>query len=986
MPDFAHQSVIYSAASFQALREIPVDIRAHSRLFRFGLFEADLENARLTRKGVRIRLQEQPFRILALLLERPGQIVTRDELRPELWPEGTFVDFDGSLNAALKRLRSALDDDADNPRFIETIPKRGYRFIAPVAIEDTASSRGPEIAPPLPYAFPKPAEIHSPASQPVPTITRRVSGRRWIFVLAPAVILLALSAFFIFRKRTAAPPVPAEQSSVDVGSLRRSVAVLGFHNASGRSSDAWLSTSLAEMLRTELGAGGSLRVVPGENVSQFRMSSPWSESDSLSPQTTSRIGKALDSDLLVLGSFAAVGEAQDGSVRVDFRLQDAQTGEILYEGAETGSERQFFGLVAKVGAVLRERLGLPMISESEEASVVSSLPADPDANRFYSLGLAKLRDADVAAAKDLFLQAEKLVPRFALVHLMLYRAWAGLGYDQKAKAEIKTAYELSSGLPQVDKLQIEGSYYLTVKSPESAISAYRALYALYPDSVDYAEQLIISLNNPAHREEALAVVEQLRKLSPPASEDPRIDFWQGQLISYAEGTAAQPYFEKAAAEAASRGQKLLYAHFRLNQCINAVYGDRPQGAVAHCQEAYDIFMAAGNHLYAADALRTMGDRRGATGDIDGAREFYKRALVLLTPLGEHEKTGVVLNNMAIGYENQGQIEQSEKLFRLAAQTWTECGDIKNAGVALGNLGDVLMLRGQLHAAESQYNRARTQIEIGDPNGIAYFLYSIANVRLYEGDISGAQHYTEQAIAMARHMKNTADVAGASETMGAIQFAADDLSGASQSFQQALDILRQKGSQSGAAEIEAAAAGVSLEEGNFSEAEQALRKSLVVFHAESDVLDEVPTETDLARALLHEGKLAEARRMISDAIVLSSRSTDPNLKLPIAIQDARIQAAELAAHAGAKSKVDFTAPRRKLQNVRAVSHSLGYYGIECDSRLALAEIELRENSPSARAHLAELAGDAHEHGFNLVSRKASEMQRASFRALNSAPKS
>ena len=126
-----------------------------------------------------------------------------------------------------------------------------------------------------------------------------------------------------------------------------------------------------------------------------------------------------------------------------------------------------------------------MISESEEAGVVSSLPADPDANRFYSLGLAKLRDADVAAAKDLFLQAEKLVPRFALVHLMLYRAWAGLD-DQKAKAEIKTAYELSSGLPQVDKLRIEGSYYLTVKVPESAISAYRALYALYPDSVDYA--------------------------------------------------------------------------------------------------------------------------------------------------------------------------------------------------------------------------------------------------------------------------------------------------------------------------------------------------------------------------------------------------------------------------------------------------------------------------------------------------------------------
>src|SRR5690348_15410739 len=120
-----------------------MSVRATSRLIRFGLFEADLENARLTRRGIRIRLQEQPFRILSMLLERPGQIVTREDLRQELWPAGTYVDFDGSLNAALKRLRAALDDDADNPRFIETVPKRGYRFIAPRSEEHTSELQSP---------------------------------------------------------------------------------------------------------------------------------------------------------------------------------------------------------------------------------------------------------------------------------------------------------------------------------------------------------------------------------------------------------------------------------------------------------------------------------------------------------------------------------------------------------------------------------------------------------------------------------------------------------------------------------------------------------------------------------------------------------------------------------------------------------------------------------------------------------------------------
>ncbi len=106
-----------------------------SQICRFGLFEVDLTQGTLTRQGAPVKLQEQPFLVLAMLLEHPGEIVTREDLRHKLWPQGTFVDFDGSLNAVLKRLRAALNDDPDQPRFIETVPKRGYRFICP-------SSRG----------------------------------------------------------------------------------------------------------------------------------------------------------------------------------------------------------------------------------------------------------------------------------------------------------------------------------------------------------------------------------------------------------------------------------------------------------------------------------------------------------------------------------------------------------------------------------------------------------------------------------------------------------------------------------------------------------------------------------------------------------------------------------------------------------------------------------------------------------------------------
>src|ERR1700745_770448 len=101
-------------------------------ILRFGVFEVDVRAGEVRKQGVRIKLQEQPFHVLTVLLHRPGEVVTREELRNQNWPADTFVDFDNSLNTAINKLRDALGDSADNPKFVETLPRRGYRFIAPV--------------------------------------------------------------------------------------------------------------------------------------------------------------------------------------------------------------------------------------------------------------------------------------------------------------------------------------------------------------------------------------------------------------------------------------------------------------------------------------------------------------------------------------------------------------------------------------------------------------------------------------------------------------------------------------------------------------------------------------------------------------------------------------------------------------------------------------------------------------------------------------
>ena len=170
----------------------------------FGLFEADLATGELRKSGVRIRLQAQPFRVLSFLLERPGEIVTREEIQQRVWGSDTIVDFDHSLGTAINKIREALGDSAENPRFIETLARRGYRFIAPVKMAGIEA-----VAPPLPVASPPP---QPPSAEPLP-VAGRTRTRWWIFE-AFAALLLAALAFFLGTRLSTRPASPLRISQV----------------------------------------------------------------------------------------------------------------------------------------------------------------------------------------------------------------------------------------------------------------------------------------------------------------------------------------------------------------------------------------------------------------------------------------------------------------------------------------------------------------------------------------------------------------------------------------------------------------------------------------------------------------------------------------------------------------------------------------------------------------------------------------------------
>ncbi|HEY7097698.1 MAG TPA: tetratricopeptide repeat protein [Terriglobales bacterium] len=938
-------------------------------VYRFGLFEANPVDGMLSRGGTKVKIQEQPFRLLLLLLQRPGKVVSREELRQKLWPEGTYVDFDGSLNVILKRLRAAIDDDPDNPRFIETVPRRGYRFIAPVSVIERASdNKGLPQVPatnevPVPPITPDTPTTLSAAAI---ALSERAKQRRRYLLYARsmlAALIIAAGGWLAWHSKWMGDRQQVLQNTPV--HVRKSVAVLGFRNLSGRTKDAWLATAMSEMLSTELAGGEKIRLVSGEEVANLRLSSPWSQTDTLVRSTAARISTALNSDVLVLGSYSTAGPTDQSQLRLDVRMQDGKTGEILTEVAEVGGRQDLFHLVSGIGTKLRARLGIQELQSTEEAGVLASLPLDPEAARFYALGVAKLREFDALAAKDLLEQAAEDDPRFSLVHSMLARAWAELGYEQKRREEAKKALDLALDLPSAQRMLVEGEYYESLGKPEQASSVYHALFELFPDNLDYGLRLVAAQTLSGHSSQAMEAIHQLRRLPPPSSEDPRIDLAEKRAMK-SNNPAELALVRSAIRKASERGQKLIYALAKKEECTILNYGEHPDQALPACEEAYNVFLAAGNKSAAADALRNIADTQGTLGKFQEAIATYGRAQNLLEGLGEHNKIGAVFNNMAIGYENMGNLDRAEHLYRAAKVEFEQAGDVTNQFTVTGNIADIFYLRGNLAGADKLYQEAlriAASADITEP----YLLYRVADLDLTRGRVQDARQLAQQAVEALQATQGSYQYLNAAMlVLGEVLQAQGDLAGARSQFEGALAIAQKIGASFSAAESQEELADLAIEENHPTQAEALLRSAIADFEKEKSDPDSSSAYTSLSRTLLMQGKLSEARTAAQRGFDLSLTSSDPALKLVAEIQQARVEAARAETE-----KKRSEAALGRLQSVIATASRLGYYRLDCEARLELGKLELKLNPSPGHQHLNALALEARSRGLELVARQAED---------------
>ncbi len=403
--------------------------------------------------------------------------------------------------------------------------------------------------------------------RPRSVLAAGVAGLTALALLGSVLVYRAGVAGKAGTTRSSATATPPEGSV----SVRRSVALLGFKNLSGRPERAWLSVALAEMLSTELAAGEKLRTIPGENVARMKIELALADAESLAPDTLGRIRTHLGTDLVVLGSYLALGSKGE-KVRLDVRVQDAAEGETVASLPETGTEEDLFELVSRTSGRLREKLGINALTDAQAIAVRASMPKDPRAAQLYAEGLSRLRHFDALKARDLLEKAVGLDPGFLQGHAALAQAWSELGYDRKAKEAAQKAFDLSRKLSREDRLFVEARYREVSKEWEKAVEIYRTLFEFFPDNLEYGLHLATVQNSAGKAKDALETVDTLRKLPKAVSEDPRIDLaeaWSAHSLS--DLRRAQALAEQGASLASRSGSELLVAASRIRAA--AVIGE-----------------------------------------------------------------------------------------------------------------------------------------------------------------------------------------------------------------------------------------------------------------------------------------------------------------------------------------------------------------------------------------------------------------------------
>ncbi|MGD0227853.1 MAG: winged helix-turn-helix domain-containing protein [Terriglobia bacterium] len=492
-----------------------LDPAVASSMIRFGVFEVDLRSGELRKHSLKVRIQKQPFRVLAMLLEHQGQIVTREELHKELWPADTFVDFEHGLNAAINRLREALGDSADNPRFVETLHGHGYRFIAPISAPSPSSTGGgaAQNSPPYPQEGQGaiPVSAAGRESSAVGGVREPHLRKRWIVVSAAGGALAVLAVLLAFDVGGPGRLFWRATGALHEQPMRvQSIAVLPLENLSGDPQQEYFADGMTEELITNLGKIGALRVISRTSVMRYKGTK----------KALPDIARELNVDALVEGTVSRSGNR----VRITANLLQAQTDRHLWAESYERDLHDVLSLQDEVAQTIAQEIKI-QVTPQEQARLAAAHRVNPQAYELYLKGryhYYKWAPEEFRTAVEYFQKAIQADPGWAPPYAGLATSYGWLWIDgalspeealPRFEAALKTALAIDDMNPEVRYTLAASAYYYRWDWEEADREFQRAL-VLDPNLVEARFEYAWYLSDMGRLPEALAEAQRALDRDP----------------------------------------------------------------------------------------------------------------------------------------------------------------------------------------------------------------------------------------------------------------------------------------------------------------------------------------------------------------------------------------------------------------------------------------------------------------------------------------
>jgi DNA-binding winged helix-turn-helix (wHTH) protein/predicted Zn-dependent protease len=674
--------------------------------YRFGLFELVPQSGELLRQGRRVKLQELPFRLLLALLERPGEIVSREVVRQRLWPGDTFVEFDQGLGTAVGKLRQALDDDATNPRFIETVPKRGFRFIAPVeafhpAVDAPSDSAS---APPTPYIQPlhdpPPAAPEPPAAQ-TPTSHRRAARRFRFLVPTAAFLLIAASlAAYLYHRRTAFRFTP-----------QGTIVLADFFNTTG---EPLFDDALRQALEIGMKQSPLVTVLSDRKSAVTLKQMGISTEQRMTGRAAIEVCRRNGGLVTVQGSISSLGT----TYLIGLAAIRCDNGKLIAnQQVESSRKEDVIDALGKAAAKLRAHLGesLPSIQKYNAPLEQATTPS-LEALDAYSTALLTWDHKGDRDSLPFFQKAVALDPNFAMAYGALATVSYNLGETQLARQYTTKAYELRDRVTESERSAIEARYYIYVTGElEKADHVYEVAAQEYPDSAGALNHLGDTDGKLARYDRSAEALSRALRLDPT------------RATTYAN--LAQAYLRlnrvpDAASVLAQADQRNLKTDYLLqtNYWVAFLHSDTPQ---------MDRILQQSSALPGAPSLLLCehANTEAFYGHFAKAASLSRSAALLMEKDGDIEPAANCLTQGALREAEAGSaanartlLQQAEKLNKfqltaLAALVMAIDGDEQQALAAAANLNQQFpagtlvqnywlpLIRGEVQLRQGHANQA-----------------------------------------------------------------------------------------------------------------------------------------------------------------------------------------------------------------------------------------------------------------------------------------